>query len=74
MSGEIEMFRRLRFSKKTVISPDQERRKEQAEETRTNARQELVEARELASALRLIRERNHFADGFRKAIQGGHNG
>lgn len=67
------MLDRLRFRKKAVISPEQERRKHEAEVTRNQAKQELIEAKELATLLKHIRERNHFADGFRKAI-GGTNG
>lgn len=64
------MFDRLRIGKKVELTPEQIERKRDAENAQLEARKELKEAKELASALRLIRERNHFAEGFRKSFRG----
>ncbi len=63
----------LRLSKE-VITPEQIERKRDAERVGRQAKKELEEARELAAILRDIREKNHFATSFRKALGGGSNG
>ncbi len=65
------MFHRLRFgNKKQVITEEQIQRKEEAERLREEAKKELAEAQVLANALRAIRVKNHFAEGFRKSLGG----
>lgn len=68
------MFDRLRMSKRHVISPEQLKRKEEAERAREEAGKELAEAQAIASDLREIREKNHFAEGFRRSLGGPRNG
>lgn len=63
------LFRR---QKKQPITPEQLARKMEAERLQMEAREELVEAKELASVLRTIRIENHFAEGFRKSLGGSH--
>ena len=64
------MFHRLRMGKKFELTPEQIARQKEAEETKAEARKELLEAKELAVVLRNIREKNHFAEGFRKSLGG----
>lgn len=56
--------------KKDVITPEQVEMKQEAERVGLMARRELVEAREIASVLRELREKNHFASSFRRALGG----
>ena len=67
------MFHRLRMGKRVDITPEQYKRKEEAEAQQELAKSELSEAKELAIALRKIREKNHFAESFRESL-GGHSG
>lgn len=61
------MFNRF---KKHQLSPEMIERKKEAERLQQQAKKELEEAQELANALRTIRLKNHFADGFRKSLGG----
>jgi hypothetical protein len=56
--------------KKFQPSPEQEKIKIEAEALSREAKRELAEAREMAIILRNMRERNHFASSFRKALGG----
>lgn len=63
------MFNRIR-QRKVDLTLEQIERKKEAERLRQEAHKELEEAQEIARALREIRIRNHFGDGFRKALGG----
>lgn len=64
------MFLRKRYK----VSPVQELENARADAQQNNAEKELAEALSIAQQLKEIRERNHFADGFRRAIGGTLNG
>lgn len=61
------MFHRL---KKFTLTPEQIAEKEKVAELKKQSERELQEAKQLALTLRGIRERNHFAEGFNKALGG----
>lgn len=67
------MFRRLKLHRKFALTEEQIKTKLEAEKSNTKAKKELLEAKELSKVLKEIREENHFARDFRKAL-GGHSG
>lgn len=67
------MFHR-RNNKKHLVTPLMQTELTRTENQQVKADFELQEAKTLAQQLKEIREKNHFTDGFRRAIGGTLNG
>lgn len=65
------MFRRHKTAK---ISPEQEQVLKEAVEQKAEAEEILKEVRIHSRVLKIRREQNHFAEGFRMMLYGGTNG
>ena len=64
------MFRRLRT---TNVTPEQEKVLKEAVEQKAEAEEILKEVRVHSKSLKIRREKNHFAEGFRLVLWG-HDG
>ena len=65
------MFRHRRTAK---ITPEQEKELEEAKQQKAEAEEILKEVRIHSRSLKIRREKNHFAEGFRLVLYGGTDG
>ena len=65
------MFRRLRTTK---VTPEQEKVLAEAKQQQAEAEEILQEVRVHSRSLKIRREKNHFAEGFRLVLYGGTDG